>query len=71
MTLLSSDMICRKSSVNKHSETLRHLSVAHKGQKKLRVHMRGAADFDGIALRLTEKIEENVRSFNSPAQIPF
>jgi hypothetical protein len=57
--------------VNRHSETLRHLFVAHKGQKKLTVHMEGAADFDGIALRLTEKIEENVCSFKSPAPISF
>jgi hypothetical protein len=52
--------------VNNHAEDLRHLFVGHEGQKKLRVHMHGANDFGDIALRLTEKIEENVRLFKYP-----
>jgi hypothetical protein len=55
-------------SVNNHAEDLRHLFVGHEGQKKLRVHMHGANDFGDIALRLTEKIEENVRLFKYPTK---
>ncbi|KIM38730.1 hypothetical protein M413DRAFT_241140 [Hebeloma cylindrosporum] len=48
--------------INNHSEDLRHVFVAHEGQKKLRVQMGGADDFGDIALLLAEKIEENIHN---------